>query len=285
MMTSGVVDGTAGMLVIDPGVLPREIETMRWYVEQSGKPAKHLVYTHHHWDHLLGGQAFPAARRLAQRCFLDALEANRPLDEIRRFDDEYYIDRQPPFEFRPPHELIDDGWMGDLGDVEFKLIHLPGHATDMLGVHVLVEKTLFASDMLSDVELPMIDGDGGEYLVSLHKVDVLVTSGQVETLVPGHGHVTRGADAIRARIAEHNVYIDRLRSVIGDQLNNGADEDAAVEACRSMPYRGKDGWPPMGQAHEDNVRAVYGAIKRQRMGSEPRRAGRKQSTNVPGGGS
>ena len=285
LMTSGVVNGTDGALLIDPGILPREIGTIRWYVDQGEKPAKLLVYTHHHWDHILGGQAFPSARRLAGSRFPEALESNSPLDEIRRFDDEHYIERDPPFEFLPPHELVEDGWSGDLGDVTFTLIHLPGHAPDMLGMLVPAEKTLFTADMLSDVELPMIDGDGSDYLASLRKIDALVASGQVETLVPGHGHVTRGADTIHARIAEDSAYVDRLQAVINSRLNEGADEDAAVEACRLMPYRGNDGWPPMGKVHQDNVRALYGAVLRQRMGNEPRGAGRKQSTNVPDGGS
>ncbi len=259
MMTSAVVSGSDGLLVIDPGILPREIETMRWYVEQGDRPARFLVYTHHHWDHILGGQVFPSAHRLAHQCFPEAMRASRPLDEIRRFDDEYYVEREPPFEFQPPHELAEDGWSGDLGDLTFKLIHLPGHAPDMIGVHIPLEKTLFAADMLSDVELPMIEGDGGDYLASLRKIDALVASGQVETLVPGHGHVTRGADGIRARIAEDVAYIDRLRLIIGEKLDEV--QETVVAACRLMDYRGKDGWPPMGKVHEDNAREVYKGMR------------------------
>ncbi len=255
LTTSGVVNGKDGALVIDPGILPREIETLRWYVEQSGRPARYLLYTHHHWDHLLGGQTFPQARRLAHARLPEALEAGHSIDEVSRFDDAYYIEREPRFEFQPAHDLVEDGWRGDLGDVEFRLVHLPGHAVDMLGVHVLAEKTLFAADMLSDVELPMISGDGGDYLASLRKVDALVMSGQVETLVPGHGHVTHGADAIRARIAEDIAYIDRLRIIVNGKQKDG--EDIVMETCRSMTYRGKDGWPPMVKTHEANVREIF----------------------------
>jgi glyoxylase-like metal-dependent hydrolase (beta-lactamase superfamily II) len=266
MMTSGVVDGADGALVIDPGILPREIGAIRWYVEQSGKRAKYLLYTHHHWDHLLGGQAFPNARRLAHRYFPEALSNDTAADKIRRFDGEYYIERDPPFEFQLPHELVDDEWTGSLGDVEFRAIHLPGHARDMLGVHVPAEKTLFAADMLADVELPMIEGDGSDYLASLRRLDALVDSGEVETLVPGHGHVARGADSIRARIAGDIAYIDRLRSVIAGNLQTGADEAAVVEACRSLDYRGKGSWPPMEKVHDDNTRAIYRAAQNVSIG-------------------
>ena len=259
LTTSGVVFGSHGTLVIDPNLLPREIAAIQVYLEHSAQPVKYMVYTHHHWDHIIGGQAFPSARRLAHRCFPEAMEAHHPLDELRRFDDAYYVQRDPPFEFQPPHELIDDGWSGDLGGIEFRLIHLPGHASDMIGVHVPSEKTLFAADMLSDVELPMIEGNGSDYLASLRKVDTLVAAGEVQTLVPGHGHVTHGAEAIRARIAEDIAYIDRLRLVIGGMLSAG--EDAAVEACRSMNYRGKDGWPPMAKTHEDNARTICRAME------------------------
>jgi glyoxylase-like metal-dependent hydrolase (beta-lactamase superfamily II) len=258
MTTSGVVFGAEGALVIDPNLLPREIAMVQVYVEQSAKPARYVVYTHHHWDHILGGQAFPSARRLAHRRLPEEMARNRAENQIRQFDAEYYVQRDPPFEFLPPHELIDDGWTGNLGEMEFRLIHLPGHAVDMVGVHIPVEKTLFAADMLSDVELPMIDGDGCDYLASLRKVDEMVTAGQVETLVPGHGHITLGAEAIRARIAEDIAYIDRLRMVVGGKLSEG--EEAAIEACRSMGYRGKNGWPPMAKTHEANVKEVYRAM-------------------------
>jgi glyoxylase-like metal-dependent hydrolase (beta-lactamase superfamily II) len=258
LTTSGVVNGQDGSLVIDPGILPREIGAIQWYVEQAERPAKYLAYTHHHWDHILGGQAFPSARRLAHRLFPDALQAGHAFDEIDRFDDEYYIDRDPPFEFRAPHELVDDGWSGDLGDVAFSVIHLPGHTRDMLGVHVPAEKTLFAADMLSDVELPMIEGDGCAYLESLRKIDALVAAGEVETLVPGHGRVTRGAEAIRARIAEDIAYIDRLRLVIAGKLDAG--DEAAIAASRSMSYRGQGGRPSMEQAHEANAREIYRSL-------------------------
>src|SRR3990172_9117598 len=85
LTTSGVVFGTHGALVIDPNLLPREIETIKLYAERPEKPVKYLVYTHHHWDHILGGQAFPSARRLAHRRFPTALEAHPSLDEIRKF--------------------------------------------------------------------------------------------------------------------------------------------------------------------------------------------------------
>ena len=256
LTTSVVVNGSDGALVVDPGILPREIGAVAWYVEHSEKPARYVVYTHHHWDHILGGQAFPTAHR----CFPEAMTAHDPLAKIRRFDDEYYVQREPAFEFQPPHELVDDGWTGSLGDVDFRLIHLPGHAADMLGVHVPAERTLIAADMLSDVELPMIEGDGRDYLQSLHKIDALVAAGQVETLVPGHGHITHGADAIRARIAEDIAYVDQLRMVIGGKLTDG--EEASVAACVSMQYRGKDGWPPMNAVHEENIHTVFRAMTR-----------------------
>ena len=262
MMTSGVVNGADGALVIDPGILPREIGAIRWYVEISEKPAKYLLYTHHHWDHILGGQAFPSARRLAHRCLPEAMQADRADDKIRSFDDEYYIDRDSRFEFQPPHELTEDGWTGSLGDVEFRLVHLPGHAIDMMGVYVPAERTLFVSDMLADIELPIIEGDGGSYVQSLRRIDALVASGEVETVVPGHGRVAHGAYAIRARIAEDIAYIDRLQIIVDGKRSAG--EESAVDACRSMSYRGKEGWPSMTKIHEANVRAIFGAMTRER---------------------
>jgi hypothetical protein len=56
-----------------------------------------------------------------------------------------------------------------------------------------------------------------------------------------------------------------LRDVLG-ALPDGADEAAAIEACRSMDYRGKAGWPSMVKVHEVNVKTVFAAMK-QRIAS------------------
>lgn len=257
LTTSGVVVGDDAVLVIDPLLLPREIETIRQAVEESGRATVHLLYTHHHWDHIIGGQAFPTAHRLAHRRLPDAVTANKQVEAARRFDENNYVERPAPFEFQAPHELVDDGWTGDLGNMPFTLIHLPGHATDMLGVHLPSEKTLFAADFLSDVEPPMIDGDGSDYLVSLDKVAKLINSHPIEILVPGHGHVAQGSEVIQTRLDADVAYIEEVRTIAAAS----DDADAAVEAGKSMSYRGKESWPSMVRVHEANMREVHGAIK------------------------
>ena len=58
-----VVQGRAGVLLIDPGVLGDELGTLADDLDQLGQPVVAGFSTHPHWDHLLWDARFGAAPR------------------------------------------------------------------------------------------------------------------------------------------------------------------------------------------------------------------------------
>ncbi|MCU0494277.1 MAG: MBL fold metallo-hydrolase, partial [Chloroflexaceae bacterium] len=62
--TAGVIQGSAGALLIDPGLFPGELYTLREQAHQWGG-VQQVVATHSHWDRLPGWASFPDAERLA----------------------------------------------------------------------------------------------------------------------------------------------------------------------------------------------------------------------------
>ncbi len=69
-------------VVVDPGVLPSEIEDLARLSRQAEPEATTLIFTHGHWDHVLGRPWWPAARVVAHDgC---AAEIARDAAEIRR---------------------------------------------------------------------------------------------------------------------------------------------------------------------------------------------------------
>jgi glyoxylase-like metal-dependent hydrolase (beta-lactamase superfamily II) len=84
--------------------------------------------------------------------------------------------------------------------------HAPGHAAVFLpGAGVLV-----AGDMLSDIEIPLLDIEAddplGDYRAGLR---LLAEVPGVRWLVPGHGHVV-GAGEFRRRLDADARYLDLL---------------------------------------------------------------------------
>src|SRR5262249_54983794 len=68
---------TAGdhALLVDPGVLPSEIDDIAAEVRKTAPRLDHvsLAFTHPHWDHVLGLPWFPGATTLAHAGFADSL--------------------------------------------------------------------------------------------------------------------------------------------------------------------------------------------------------------------
>src|SRR5206468_8973965 len=64
-----------------------------------------------------------------------------------------------------------------------------GHSDSQLSLHVPDRKLLLAADMLSDVEIPMLDRPPATYRTTLETLLPLAEHGAIETIVPGHGSV------------------------------------------------------------------------------------------------
>lgn len=131
-------------------------------------------------------------------------------------------------------------WSGPRTLVLAHRAHAPGHSALLLpDVGVLI-----AGDMLSDIEIPLLDDDAadpvGDYREAL---DPLATCGAT-LVVPGHGSVGRDLDA---RVTADNAYLTAL--VGGDEP---ADLRLAVPAQRA--------------AHEQQRVLVARASQRTRSG-------------------
>ncbi|MGH8979871.1 MAG: MBL fold metallo-hydrolase [Acidimicrobiales bacterium] len=117
--------------------------------------------------------------------------------------------------------------------------HAPGHAALLVeDAHVLM-----AGDMLSDVEIPLLDPRGSDlcrgYLAALDQLEDGVSSG-VTAVVPGHGAVAHGSE-IQSRFSADRAYIHALQ----------AGQDPADPRVGPSAAYGTD-WLP--EAHADNLR-------------------------------
>jgi glyoxylase-like metal-dependent hydrolase (beta-lactamase superfamily II) len=212
-----VVQGRAGVLLIDPGVHGDEMATLAEDLSDLGQTVVAGFSTHPHWDHLLWHARFGSAPRYGTaRCAATARDrladpgwearvaAVIPPDIVEQvpLDLLGLIDGLPPETEQIP-------WDGPRVRIVEHQAHAPGHAA------LLIEErgVLVGGDMLSDVLIPLLDlfdtADPIEdYLAALRLLEGI--SGDVDVLIPGHGSIG-GADQIPARIDQDRAYLHALR--------------------------------------------------------------------------
>lgn len=221
------------VLVVDPCWLPGEVGRIRAHVEaiRSGRPVC-LLFTHSDFDHILGHGAFPGATVIASERFASkpAGEREKILEEIRAFDDAYYLDRDYPIAYPEVDRAIaGDGVELAIGGTRLVLYQSPGHTPDGLFAIIDPPGVWIAGDYLSDVEFPIIDHDSRKYEETLGKAESILNRHRVSLLIPGHGSRTSDPGEIRRRIQADLAYIARLRerTAAGDQ----AAIDALIDGC------------------------------------------------------
>ena len=212
-----VVYGRAGVLLIDPGVLGREMAALASDLRELGQPVVAGFSTHPHWDHLLWDARLGAAPRYGTahcaatvRDRLSDAGAKARIAELIPAD----IVEQVPLDLLGlitglPAEMAQIPWDGPQVRIIEHQAHAPGHAA------LLIDErgVLVAGDMLSDVLIPMLDLNGTadpieDYLAALRLLEG--AAGNVDVLVPGHGS-TGGADQVHARIDQDRAYVHALR--------------------------------------------------------------------------
>ena len=133
-----------------------------------------------------------------------------------------------------------------------------GHSGTQLSVHLTDSRVLIAADMLSDIEPPLLDGPCAVYRETLETLLPLAEHDAIETLVPGHGAIARGGEAVVARIRGDLDYLQALEDGVRAARDRGQSLESAQEALQAMDYtgRGSTVYPTDG-FHLENVAFAY----------------------------
>lgn len=237
-----VVQGRAGVLLIDPGVTGSEIDCLATDLRDVGQLVVAGFSTHPDWDHLLWHDQLGAAPRYGTaRCAATIrVELSDPGAKVRI--DEHLppeIAGQVPLDLLGlvtglPADAVLVPWDGPEVRILEHQAHAPGHAA------LFIEEygVLVAGDMLSDVLVPMLDLNGPadpieDYLAALRLLEGVADD--VDVLVPGHGSVG-GADQLAARIDQDRAYVHALR-------------DAQVPSDPRIGPSAKPGWEWVSDVH------------------------------------
>ncbi len=212
-----VVQGQAGVLLIDPGLRDHELACLSNDLATSGQTVVAGFSTHPDWDHMLWHVELGAAPRYgtarcaaavrqelsdpgAKAAITDHLLETEIAGQVS-LDQYGLITALPPGTTRIP-------WDGPQVRIIEHQAHAPGHTA----LHIEERRVLVAGDMLSDVLIPMLDLDAADpiedYFAALRLLDGV--AGDVDVLVPGHGSIA-GGDQVRERIEADRAYVVALR--------------------------------------------------------------------------
>ena len=221
---SVVVQGRAGVLLIDPGITGDELACLANDLSELGQPVVAGFATHPDWDHVLWHAKLGEAPRYGTaRCAASLRDLLSDADWKSRVAEGLppEIADEIPLDLFGlitglPAGTAQIPWDGPRVRIIEHQAHAPGHAA------LLIEDrgVLVAGDMLSDVLIPMLDLNDTadpieDYLAALRLLESV--AGDVDVLVPGHGSIGR-ADQVHARIDQGRAYVLALREgqVISD---------------------------------------------------------------------
>lgn len=250
---------TEGIIAVDALPFPAEARMIAKFLGQQRDGRFHsLVLTHYHMDHAYGLFAFPEhldiiAHDLCRQKLLEVGESS--LMEARQNDptfDEVQL-RLPTITFNEGEILL------RAGDKTFRLLRLPGHTADNIGVFYEEERVLVTGDAV--MAIPIIaDGDWRQELQTLHAIKEMAP----ETLIQGHGEVILRGE-VQVILDRYINYLERVedqaRQVLAEDKPRITIRDIPLETCGLERV-------PLGIAshrlHVANILTVYDCLKAER---------------------
>jgi glyoxylase-like metal-dependent hydrolase (beta-lactamase superfamily II) len=245
-----VVQGQAGVLVVDPGITGDEMACMANDLRELGQPVVAGFATHPDWDHVLWHTELGEAPRYG------TLRCAAYMRDLRSSADW----KAGVAEGLPP-EIADEIPLDLFGIITglpagtaqmpwdgpaVRIIEHPAHAQGHAALLIEESGVLVAGDMLSDVFIPMLDDFNStndpieDYLIGLRRLEDVADD--VDVLIPGHGSVGR-ADQVRARIELDRAYVHALR-------------DGHEPGDPRIGPSAKPGWEWVGDIHEGQAQSL-----------------------------
>jgi len=175
-----VYDKKAGIL-IDPAVFDKQVLE---FIKNNQLKIEYILLTHGHFDHISGASDF--AKELNAKICLhpDDLSLTqglaRGLGKIWGYNSKFF----------QPDILLKDGQQFKIGDLDFKVIHTPGHSPGGVSFYFKKEKILFSGDTLFASSYGRTDLPGGDEEKILASIKKLLKLPPETKVYPGHGEET-----------------------------------------------------------------------------------------------
>lgn len=247
----------AGVVVIDSGPSKRYGEQLKAAIARvTPRPVVKVLLTHHHPDHFLGNQAFPAER-------LCALAGTA--EGIRREGEDFNANL---------YRLVGDWMLGteavappctlapgplQVGSRRFELIALDGHTAADLAVFDAATGVLFAGDLVFHHRAPTTPhADLPRWLAALDRLAAL----PFKVIVPGHGAPAADDGPIR----QTRAWLAWLQAALAEGADRGLDLTDMLE--RPLPARFQS-LAVAGEEYRRSLGHLYPAAERAALERRP----------------
>ena len=173
--------------IIDPGMMTEnENKQLADFISQNGLTPTHLINTHQHIDHVAGNIFVESTYGLKSEGHpADAMLAERVTEQAKMFGIPYSgknltIGKE-----------LNDGDTIKLGDLDLKVLHIPGHSKGHIAIYCKEDNAVFVGDALFQMSIGRTDLPGGNYKELLTSIKTkLFTLPEETTVYPGHGGTT-----------------------------------------------------------------------------------------------
>ncbi|MDQ0270830.1 MBL fold metallo-hydrolase [Cytobacillus purgationiresistens] len=254
---STVIETNDAIIVIDPAMLPNEMDEIRKEVdEKQGNKRLVLIFTHGDFDHIIGYQTFLGATVIGSIGMENHPFKEKKVQLINEFDKDYYIDRECPIEY-PKLDIVihTDGQKVQFDSTTLTFYLAPGHTSDGLFIVIKSLGVWVTGDYLSDFELPFINDSAVSYQQTLEKSKEIVEANKIQLLIPGHGKPAYTQSEMKRRIQMADEYLTSLIQAVKNEDEHEIDRLGEMHHYPSSFTKG---------CHEENIEV----IKRELSGIE-----------------
>ena len=253
-VTAGAVLTKEGVVLIDTLHYPEESKAIRDFLENRlGQHVRYVINTHYHADHTMGTYLFPQATVVSHATCRELI------DTIGRQSVAQLKPQLPEFQDVDvilPNLIVRDGTIDiSIGGKKLRMLHLPGHSEDLMGVLVLNNNILFASDTMMPVPT-FFDGDYDQLISSMKLVEQL----EPDTVVQGHGEVILRGEVSHI-VQDHLDYMERIKEEVLQVIEEGLPQDSlnnvSIESCGKsrIPLNGL-----VSELHTANLHHLYAKL-------------------------
>ncbi|HEX4743952.1 MAG TPA: MBL fold metallo-hydrolase [Candidatus Limnocylindria bacterium] len=175
-----IVDDRKDALCIDPSMGEREVMSG---VREEGLTLVAILNTHGHDDHIWDNAKLQEATRA--RLAIHRADAYR-LDATKR--PRTSLPEHAPSSL--PDDLLDEGPLRYLADVELTTVHTPGHTEGSSCFYLPAEGVVFTGDLLFAGNIGRVDLPGGNAQAMDRSLARIATLPPATRVYPGHGRPT-----------------------------------------------------------------------------------------------
>ncbi len=227
-VNAGAVVTPEGAVLIDTLATPGETRGIREFLEgRLGGRVRYVINTHYHADHSSGSYLFPAATLVTHALSRQLLDTRgRQGLGMAKAENRDFSHAQVML----PEVTFAQGSIAlQMGKRTMRLLALPGHSADGIGVLVEEDRILFSGDAV----MPLPHVRDGEVATQIRTLRAIAAMG-LENIVQGHGEVILRGE-IDEMIGSHIAYLERVEREVAAAVRRGWTEmdlqQITIEKC------------------------------------------------------